>query len=108
VGDGLVGARDVELWWHGRGIPAGWLSATGGARTRERVWRTQGAAAMIVVPRGGPGEVCCGEATRDLGVSTACTCDVPGMSMPFWARGPWRLAASSSTAGDAMCCREAR
>jgi hypothetical protein len=43
------------------------------ARVMAHIWRVLVAAAKLRVQRGGPGEVCCGEATRDLGVPVACT-----------------------------------
>jgi hypothetical protein len=47
VGDGQVSAGDVELWRHRRGKMASWSTATGGARTRVRVWRVPGGVAEL-------------------------------------------------------------
>jgi hypothetical protein len=55
VGDGLASAREARYWRQAYGGPAGWSSATGRARARERVWWIGAATVMLKVQRGGPG-----------------------------------------------------
>jgi hypothetical protein len=70
VGNGLATTQCVRVCGGVRGRMSTVSTATDGARTRDRVRRVGAATAKLNVQRGGPGEACCGEATRGQGVST--------------------------------------
>jgi hypothetical protein len=64
VGDGRVTTHCVRVCGGVHGKMSTASTAAGGARTRDRVRRVGAATAMLNAKRGGPGEACCGEATR--------------------------------------------
>ena len=68
-----------------RGKTATVSTATALARGTACVWRVLVAAAKLVVQRGGPGEVCCGEATRGQGMSTGALGRVHAVIGTAWA-----------------------
>jgi hypothetical protein len=78
-----MGAGDVELWRHGRGIPAMMSTAAVLAQSAGRVWRVLVVAAKLRVQRGGPGVAQNVGATGGRGARRQTRFDA---SMPFLSR----------------------